>query len=297
MKNTMQFVKIQFLLALFLSGTLLAGGLFTDRYPSARFAAMGGSGVAVSNDVWAGFYNPAGLSQLRYWQAGSAYNRLFSANFLTNIFGAATLPLPGRYGTLGLGVEYFGVDYDGQSIAGEYTLRFSHGFYLLKDIHSSLAVGYSLNVFHWTLGTSPTYGNLGSATTIGVDVGFLATIYGRTSVGITVTNINTPQLGSLTPVDLPQRVVAGIAYQPYEGVVTSLDLNRQIGSDVTEMWAGGEFSPTSFLKIRLGATRNPNRFTAGFGIHYRYFQLDYALVTHSELGLSHMLNIMVWKKQ
>jgi len=80
-------------------------------------------------------------------------------------------------------------------------------------------------------------------------------------------------------------------------VVTTLDLNRQIGSDVTEMWAGGEFSPTSFLKIRLGATRNPNRFTAGFGIRYHYFQLDYALATHSELGLSHMLTIMVWKKQ
>ncbi len=289
--------KFTLLMALLFSSNLLAGGLFTDRYPSARFSAMGGSGVAISNDAWATFYNPAGLSQLHFWQAGSAYNRLFNARFLTNIFGTAAFPIAQRWGTIAVGLEYFGVNYEGQSISGEYTLRFSHGFYLLKDIHSSLAIGYTLNIFHWKLGTSPLYGNLGSATTLGMDLGFLATIYGRTSVGITVTNINTPQLGAVTSVDLPQRVVAGIAYQPYEGVVTTLDLNRQIGSDVTEMWAGGEFSPTSFLKIRLGATRNPNRFTAGFGIRYHYFQLDYAMATHSELGLSHMLTIMVWKKQ
>jgi len=290
-------IRVQVMLTLLLAGTVLAGGLFTDRYPSARFAAMGGSGVAVSNDVWAPFYNPAGLSRLRTWQVGSAYSRLFSANFISNIFGAAALPLPTRYGAVGVGMEYFGVDYDGQNISGEYTARLSHGFYLLKDIHSSLAVGYSLNIYHWALGNSPRFGNLGSATTVGVDVGLLANVYGRTSVGVMLTNINTPQMGALTPVDLPQRIVAGIAYEPYEGVVTSLDLNRQIGSDVTQMWAGGEFSPASFLKIRLGATRNPNRFTAGFGIHYRYFQLDYALITHSELGTSHMLNIIVWKTQ
>ncbi len=296
MKHIFNF-RALFILSLLLATPLLAGGVFTDRYPSARFAAMGGSGIAVSNDVWAPFYNPAGLSRLQNWEVGSAYSRMFSARFISNIFGAAALPLSSRYGTIGVGIEYFGVNYNGQNISGETTARISHGFYLLKDIHSSLAVGYSLNIYHWSLGNSPTLGNLGSATTLGLDVGLLATVYGRTSIGVTITNVNTPQVGALTPVDLPQRVIAGIAYEPYEGVVTSVDLNRQIGSDETQMWAGGEISPTSFLKIRLGATRNPNRFTAGFGIHYRYFQLDYALITHSELGQSHMLNIIVWKKK
>ncbi len=288
---------LQILFSLVTALPLLAGGVFTDRFPSARFSAMGGSGVAVANDVWAAFYNPAGLSRVNAFQVGSSYNRLFNAPFLNNIFASTTIPLPTRYGTVGIGVEYFGVNYNGQNLSGEYAARFSHGFYLLKDIHTSLAIGYSVNVLHWSLGNSPQFGNLGSATTLGLDVGLLASVYNRTYIGVALTNINTPQIGAVTPVDLPQRVVAGIAYEPYEGVVTSVDLNREVGSDVTQMWGGAEFTPISFLKIRLGVARNPNRFSAGFGIQSRFFQLDYALITHGDLGESHMLNITIWKKQ
>ena len=273
-----------------------AAGIFTDRYPSARLAAMGGSGVAIVNDAWAAFYNPAGLSRLNGQIVSTAYSRLFNVHFLKNFFGAAATPLPAHFGNIAVGFEYFGVDFQGKNISGEYTLALSHGFYLLKDIHSSLAVGYSLKILHWTLGASPQFGELGSASTLGIDLGFQASVYQRTYVGFAITNINTPQIGKYTKYDLPQRIIVGLAYQPYEGVTTSLDFHRIVGSQHTQVWGGTEFQIIPHLTLRFGATTHPNRFTAGAGIRYRFFQLDYAFITHNELGDSHLINVTVWKK-
>ncbi len=73
-------------------------GLFDDRYPSARATAMGGSAVAVANDVWAAYYNPAGLAQINQIAVGTSYVRLFNVSFFSNFFGSAVYPLPHKYG-------------------------------------------------------------------------------------------------------------------------------------------------------------------------------------------------------
>ena len=85
-------------------------GLFDDRFPSARATAMGGSGVAVANDLWAAYYNPAGLPQLEQISIGTSYLRLFNVSFLSNFFGVVNYPFPGKYGTASVTFQYFGVD-------------------------------------------------------------------------------------------------------------------------------------------------------------------------------------------
>jgi hypothetical protein len=269
------------------------GGLFDDRYPSARATAMGGSGAAVANDIWAAYYNPAGLAQLDRISVGTSYLRLFNVSFFSNFFGAVTYPLPGKYGSTSLNFQYFGVNYKDENLSGEYTLSFSHGFYLLKDIHSSLSFGYSLKAYHWTLGESLEWGDLGSATTLGVDVGLLASIYTRTFLGVYFLNINSPQIGAYTKHDLPQRIVVGLSYQPYDGVTTALDFNRTIGRGEMQLWGGAEFNIFSSLDVRFGATTNPNRFSAGLGLHIAQFLVDYALLTHSELGETHQFGFVI----
>ncbi len=269
----------------------LYSGLFDDRYPNPRVLAMGNSGVATANDVWSAYYNPAGLSQVGNLQIGSSYLRLFNLSFFQNFFGAASVPV-GKYGTASLSFQYFGVEYEGENISGEYSLALSHGFYLLKDIHSSLAFGYSLKAYHWNLGTSVDGLNLGSSTTFGVDVGLQASVYSRTHIGIYFLNLNAPQVGEFTKHDLPQRIVAGIAYQPYEGVTTSLDFNRLLGSSDMEVWAGAEFKVFDLIYLRFGGTTNPNRFSTGLGVNIKKLSIDYALLTHSELGETHSVGLM-----
>jgi hypothetical protein len=290
MKNAKQFVLLIFLI-LFTCSSVSYAGLFDDRFPSARATAMGGSGAGVANDVWAAYYNPAGLSQLHSLAVGTSYLRLFNVSFLRNFFGAAAYPLPGKYGTASFSVQYFGVNYKDTDISGEYTLALSHGFYLMNDIHSSLAFGYSLKAYYWTLGESLTFGDLGSATTFGLDVGLMASIYDRTSLGVYFLNVNNPRIGAYTRHDLPQRVVVGLAYKPYDGVTTSLDFNRTIGVGDMQLWGGAEFNVFSNLFLRFGATTNPNRFSAGLGLQFAQFKLDYALLTHGELGETHQMGL------
>ncbi|MBN2365550.1 MAG: hypothetical protein EH225_06115 [Calditrichaeota bacterium] len=282
---------VVFLLLLQMCCSQLSAGLFDDRFPSARATAMGGAGAAVANGVWASYYNPAGLSEVYRPVVGTSYLRLFNVSFFSNFFGATAYPLPGKYGTASLSFEYFGVNYKDKNLSGEYTLSFSHGFYLLKDIHSSLAAGYSLKMYHWSLGESQQLGDLGSASTFGVDVGLMASIYTRTYLGVYFMNINSPAIGEFTRHDLPQRVVVGLAYQPYDGVTTTLDFNRTIGMGEMQLWGGAEFTVFPNLDLRFGATTNPNRFTAGLGVNVAQFHLDYAIMTHSELGETHEVGL------
>ncbi|GAB4342307.1 MAG: hypothetical protein Kow0037_29560 [Calditrichia bacterium] len=286
-------IAIALLLTVWGITSSLQAGLFDDRYPSARATAMGGAGVAVANDVWAAYYNPAGLSRVQNPQVATSYLRLFNVSFLSNFFGSAVYPLGEKWGTVSATMQYFGVDYKNANLSGEYTLAISHGFYLLKDIHSSLAVGYSLKGYHWKLGESLEWGDLGSATTLGVDVGLMASLYSRTTIGVYLLNVNTPQIGAYTKHDLPQRVVVGFAYQPYDGVTTTLDLNRVIGVGKMQVWGGAEFKVIRNLFLRFGATTQPSRFSAGAGIQVAQFRLDYGMITHSELGETHQMGIVI----
>ena len=270
----------------------VVAGLFDDRYPSARITAMGGASSAISDEVWAAYYNPANLTMIDRVQVGTSYSKIFNLSFLKNFFLAGTYPLPQKYGTLSASIQYFGVDYQGNNLNGEYTFALSHAFILIKDIHSSLSFGYSLKAYHWDLGESKTFGDLGSSTTFGLDVGFRASVYSRTHLGVYLLNINTPQVGTTIKHDLPQRVVVGVAYQPYDGVTTSLDFNRLIGAKRTQVFAGAEFKVIKYLFLRFGATSNPNRLSTGLGIQITQFRFDYALLTHNELGLSHQFGLI-----
>ncbi len=83
----------------------------------------------------------------------------------------------------------------------------------------------------------------------------------------------------------------GVAYQPYDGVTTTLDINRSMDAGQNEVWGGAEFRVFDLLDLRFGGTTNPNRFTAGFGLKIDKFDLDYAIKTHSDLGETHAVSL------
>jgi len=278
------------ILSLLLIGCAFAGA-FDDRYPSARAAGMSNAFVAVSNDVWSAYYNPAGLAGINTYQAGLAYHKPFNYTFFSSAFGSAVLPISAEYGTAGISVESFGVKYKGNTLNQEYVAALSHGFYLLNDIHTSLSVGYNLKYFHMDLGESVGGLELGSGGTFGLDVGLQASVYKRTYLGLFVYNLNAPSLGVDVARDLPRRVVIGAAYKPYTGLTTALSLNKTIGYD-TQFEAGFEFALIEMLNLRFGASTNPNRFTAGLGILFESFNLDYGFRNHPVLSETHSFSVM-----
>ncbi len=52
---------------------------------SARATALGGAFLAVADDEWASFYNPAGLAHLRHWGISTSYADQFGAVSVTTV--------------------------------------------------------------------------------------------------------------------------------------------------------------------------------------------------------------------
>jgi len=266
-----------------------AGAVFDDYDPSPRMRAIGGGACALADDGSALFYNPAGLGQLADYQLFTSYYRPFGLDFLEYMAASLTVPLP-KYGVASLGFQKFGVTYEGQNLTSENTFSFSHGLTLIEDIHSSMALGYTVHLYSLELGESVTGQSLGSAHTMGVDLGVLAVLRGRTRMGAVIRNLNRPRVGQGYREDLPRYLSLGVAYQPYPGVVTVLDVDKKFGQE-TQMNGGLEASIVSFMALRFGIQTKPDRLMGGVGFNYQGIHLDYALINHSVLPLTHQLSI------
>jgi hypothetical protein len=266
-------------------------GIFDERYPSARATAMSGSIVSIAHDVWAPYYNPAGLAHVERSAIGASYQMPYNLSFFNNYFISAVTPVPwGNYGTLAVSFQKFGVHYQGTDMSSEYTFSLSHGFSLMQDIHSSLGVGYNLKYYHWSLGESVGGIELGSGSTFGVDLGVQGSLYSRTFIGLYFLNINTPKIGAIRKHDLPQRIVAGIGYTPIDNMATTIAINKTIGKE-SQVEAGFEFYVIPMLALRLGVSTAPNRFSGGFGFNYENIHFDYAIRTHPVLSETHQFGL------
>lgn len=266
-------------LALLCAGLLAALALparaaFEDIEVSPRSRALGEAGAAAAFDTYAALHNPAALAWSADVAGAGSYLEPFSLPFTSQSTVAAALPLPGSAGGVGLAVRTFGVSWQGADLQDETTLSIAHGFRLLHDATSELAVGWSVSFYSLSFGTSVTGLDPGRASTIGVGLGALAVVRERTRVGFAIENANNPSIGDRDHQDLNHRVRAGVAYSPYAGVTTLVAMNADLGSEF-EYRGGVEFEVTNFLWLRAGVRTEPNTFTAGLGVQVRGIHLDY----------------------
>ena len=56
---------------------------------------------------------------------------------------------------------------------------------------------------------------------------------------------------------------------------------------------GIEYPIVKYFILRFGIQNEPNIYSAGLGINYSYFRLDYAVTTHQDLGLTHQVDFIV----
>lgn len=269
------------------------GQLFSWQYPSPKASALGGAITATSGDQWSAFYNPAGLTLLEQKSVGVSYLNLYNLSFLKSYFIAIGIPLSEKYGALGISYGRFGVDYEGESVNSEWTLILSYARYVFKDFNSSLAFGMNARILRWEPGTSLEYGDLGTVTKVAMDFGFQASLFQRTWLGMYLTNANSPKVGVENRYDVPKIFAVGLAYKPYSGVTTSLDIRTDFLSRESQYWGGIEVEVNPYLTLRAGSRMNPNQFTTGFGFHYKYFTIDYALITHPELSETHQMGVVI----
>ncbi len=265
-------------------------GIFDEYEPSARARAMGGTYTALSDDADGIFYNPAGL-MLGSNQVKAGYTKVFGNDFQVLTVVDASWDLPKSYGRIAFGYTGMDVDYQDVNMMSEKTFMLGHSFTLMKDVHSQLHVGYTANAYHISMD------GFSNRTTYGINLGATAVLHTRTRLAFAITNINNPRVGKDDDYELPQEMTIGIAYVPYTGVITTLDVKKTFnapsdtGESTTEIHAGVEATLFEIISLRMGVQDDPTMYSAGVGINVHGAMVEYAYQVHSVLDDTHHFGI------
>ena len=254
---------------------LLANYIYPQFTPGAKQIALSNSDLAVSDNVFALFENPAGLAQITHDEAGVYFSPSpFGMSELKNAYAAFSHPM--NFGAIAVG----GMIY---------------GFELYKETQMSLGGSYNYDdrffigvVFNYK---NFTVKNYGSKNTMIFDIGVLVKLTEDLHFGFIYKNITRASLISETD-ELPVELSSGLSYKIIDNCTASLAIEKDIRYKASPR-LGIDYAIIQYLAIRMGFAKNPNLYSFGIGINYSLFNFNYAVVTHQQLGLTHQVGVII----
>ena len=266
---------------------------------AAPISGTGSSNLATIDNAWSVFVNPAGLSRLESIELISAFHKPYGLSFFSYRVAGFAIPINKKWGTIALGYETNSTKYLNETLSAEEAYRISHSFYLQKDIHSTLAIGYSFNLYHIDYGKSAgTEGDgsngieLGNGYGFGLDFGIQGSLRERTWIGLYAKNINSPEMGSsLSSSNLPRVIAVGFGYEPYYGFSTNFVIYQPLNSYPTQYRGGINYQVLPWFIIRAGINTEPSKIGFGFGLGKWGLKFDYAFVSHPVLPETHQFSL------
>jgi hypothetical protein len=250
-------------------------GAFEGIALGGRSAAMGGASLAVIAPEVNVAVNPS--------LAASPVHCTISLNYVPQVFGLPELShgsfgliVPTSIGAFAVSGSRFGFDlYREVGLAVTYARRLS----------KELMVGACLEWYSLVIQS------YGSATTIGTDVGLVASLSKNIHWGFSARNVNAPRIG-VEKERLPRVFSTGVSYQPTDELTIAVDLIKDVLYP-TELRVGAEYSFLDLMDVRGGTSSDPPMYTAGIGIHISSFRLNYALCHHQDLGTTHQIGLSI----
>ena len=288
---------------------------------SARAQALGGAFSALSNDVYAAFYNPAGLVQVRSTQLGFTHTQQFLASVNYDYIGFAR-PLSSSK-TLGISLVRLGVDNikDSRSAAildangvlqgidesrvnnfnsADYVFYLSMG----HQFNSAFSIGFNVKLIRRSLADF-------SANGLGFDAGLLYAVSDRWKIAGAVRNITTTliawdtgtkelvsptlRMGSSYLIPLPG--LNSYFIPNFDVIVQSQNTpnlsENGLDGGIFGGAIGGEFAIQERLFLR-GGYDELQRLNLGIGIRIPHIGIDYAFTNYDqELGNAHRIGLLI----
>jgi len=264
-----------------------------------RPVAMGEAFVAKADDLNSTAWNPAGLSQMKGYQAGFMHNIYLEDTSLEYLAYAQNL-FPGA--GLGANIAYFNYgkldkfnevnglpEAAGDFTPSVFTVSVGYGQWLVP----ALAVGGAVKFLSQNIDTE-TY------TAVAADLGILIKpgLEGL-QLGAAVQNLGT----QLADSNLPMNAKVGAAYiLPVKFTENDAwnilaDVNVPFGdTEYTSVNVGTEYWYNNLAALRVGYKVKDagdldgvTGLTAGVGVKVAMFNVDYAMVTFGDLGLTHQI--------
>ncbi len=241
--------------------------------PGAKQIALSHSDVAYANDAFAIFNNPAGLAQ-QNWREFSIYYSPspFGLKQLSN--NSAVYHEPTNYGS-------FAIAYS------------NYGFELYKE--NAFFVSYSTNISkNIFFGTTFAYRNLsiknyGNDNTLTILLGGIAYLTPDLRIGFEIDNITHSSFGN-SDNQIPMVFDLGLSYSLLSKLVINTAIEKEIDNN-TSLRVGIDYEIIKYLNLRIGAMNEPSSFSAGIGVNYSLFEIDYAVFNHQDLGFTHQFGI------
>jgi len=248
---------------------------FAQFNPGARQISLSNSDVALSDDVFSLFNNPAGLSQINWREIGIYYSPApFGLSELANCYVAYVEPFD--FGSIAVGGMTYGFDlYRETKLLIGYSYNYENKFF----------TGVAINYHTFSI---KNYGNTGK---LYLNFGGLAYVTNQIRWGFSISNINRASVGNEDD-QIPMIFSTGFSYD----VINTLTLNISVEKDIRykpSVQTGIEYNIIKYLSLRIGFQNKPTRYSAGVGINYSVVSLDYSFFTHQDLGLTHQAGITI----
>lgn len=301
-------------LSLFATATSLEAS-FEDVSASARAAGMADAFTVAADDASSLYYNPAGLVHVRRPEVGSNYSRLFlgltDKSQISRAFLGYAQPLPSGKASVGMGYVSLG-------LAGLYSedavsLAYAQGFKSRWNLGASLKMlrrsfgsdSYTENAINVDSGAGsggkdPVFSSGHSKTGFSVDLGAQYRISRAYAMGLSLRNVNQPNMALGASTDKAPAIVA-LGVGRYAGrSVVSVEATSLKFADKQDMRLalGGERWFRNNLGLRTGLAAGSRQFAnAAMGGSYRMdgFQVDYAfnypLTGMSNTAGTHMVSM------
>jgi len=249
--------------------------IYPQYSPGARQISLANSDVALANDVFSLFSNPAGLAQLNWREVGIYYSPApFGLTELSNGYVAYNEPF--NFGSISIGGMTYGFDLYRES---KVVLGYSYNY------ENILFAGATVNYHSYSIQ------NYGSTSAFYINAGVLVYILDELRWGFFVNNLNRASVADIDD-QIPMVFATGLSFD----IIQNFSLNFALEKDIRfnpSVQFGIEYDIIEYLSLRAGTSNDPSRFTAGVGINYSIFSLDYAFFTHQDLGLTHQAGIIL----
>jgi len=283
-----------------------AGAAFSDLGAGARAPGMGDAFVPVADDVYALYYNPAGLGLLRRPELGAAYSQLFwglsdGSNLSTSFVGYAHPIAEGNHGTVAGAWNTFSLD---TNLYREDAFSLSYGrLWLGRPETAELYAGTSLKYLRSSFGSfaeaengtdgiqksgrsDPVLTGPSRHEAFDADLGLLCRFRKHYAVGFSAQHLTQPDMAfSSGDTDrLPLALKAGLAYRSLvSNLVVQADTRRapdgsqdRTFTAAAERWFPrllvGEFGMRGALSL---GSREYKQLTAGLSYRTRRLEISY----------------------
>ncbi len=285
------------------AGTTSANFLTLGANP--RAIAMGEAQTGLADDVYAAYWNPAGLAKLQLKEAGFVHSEL--AQEIRTDYAAYAHPTE-RWGTLAGAITHLRTGdfnaYDasgqpaGQVSASDTAIALSYAHTLLSNrrMGSDFSLGLTTKWIEERLDSI-------SARAFAFDVGLLYTPGRHYSaalegfkLGVAAKNFGTPMKFDRESFDLPRTLSGGLSWTGLwlgEKLTVALDGEKPQAAQES-FGAGIELSTLRLLVLRTGYSSRGDLGSGlrlGAGLRFRTVQLDYSIAGAGELGQTHRMGL------